>query len=86
MRYKVAEGWKIKGADGIRYRPGNVVPLPEGDVSRLLELGAVIEDFSDEEVIAENEQISASGGDFSDAEVGGDESSTSKKPQGRHRR
>jgi hypothetical protein len=55
VRYRVGEGWRVKGTDGVKRCPGEFVALPEGDTERLLRLGAVTKDWSGEEEIPEDE-------------------------------
>lgn len=68
MRYEVAKGWRLKGSDGRRHLSGEIIPLLDQDVDRLLKHGAVVARLDIEE---EGEEAGAADGE--DDDNGGEE-------------
>ncbi|MDR3353690.1 MAG: hypothetical protein LBO21_01475 [Synergistaceae bacterium] len=95
--YVVTKGGQVQGADGRTYRPGEPVPLHDGDVARLLRLGAILEIPDDEdtdggedesgadasEVTADDGGLSPAGGDIPESRDGETRDGVGGKPKGR---
>jgi hypothetical protein len=72
--YKVADGWRIKGSDGVVHGPRQTIPLNDSDVERLLKLGAITR-VADAQVSSEDEDTEAElpGGEDEDTDDTGNE-------------